>query len=148
MRSVIDFLAEMNTSLSLYHLISADLIRLLQNPLVSLRTELSFGPSAQGEGCRMLERHYRADSRGVFPPVRWRGLRPGPYSPGPGLGASWLVWGHGTPWQSDPVCCSYNTSGLGVLFLALLGPRFRWMVPRQVELRFLCFVGSRFWAIG
>src|SRR5216683_858843 len=97
MRSVIDFLAEMNTSLSLYHLISADLIRLLQNPLVSLHTGLSFGLSAQGGGCRMLGRRCRAGSWGVSPPVRWRGPHPGPCSPGLGLGASWLVWERGTP---------------------------------------------------
>src|SRR6266851_2689611 len=108
MCSVIDFLAEMNTSLSLYHLISTDLIRLLQNPPAFPRIGLSFGPSARVEGCRMLGRCCRVSSWGVSPLGPRRDLRLGPCSPGPGLGASGLAWGLGTPWQSGLVCCSYS----------------------------------------
>src|SRR6266851_1103804 len=114
MRSVIDFLAEMNTSLSLYRLISTDLIRLLQNPPVSLRIGLSSGLSARGGGCRMLGRRCSASSRGVSLPALGRGLHLGPCSLRPGLGAAELAWGPGTLWQSDPVCCNCSTFGSGV----------------------------------
>src|SRR5216683_2532261 len=113
MRSVIDFLAEINTSLSLYRLISTDLIRLLQNPLVSLRIGLSSRLSVRGGVCRMPERRYQVDWRGVFLPVSGRGLHPGPCSLGPELGILALVWVLGTPWQSDPACCNCSTFGLG-----------------------------------
>src|SRR5216683_5176276 len=109
MRSVIDFLAEMNTSLSLYHLISTDLIRLLQNPPASLRIGLSFGPSVRWGECRTLGRRCLVSSRGVFLPVLGRGPCLGPCSLGPGLGASKLAWGPGTLWRSGPVCCSCST---------------------------------------
>src|SRR6266851_3478181 len=114
MHSVIDFLAEMNTSLSLYRLISTDLIRLLQNPLAFPRIGLSSGPSVRGGVCRTPGRHCLADSKGGSLPVCGRGLHPGPCSLGPGLGASELAWGPGIPWQSGLVCCSCSTSKLGV----------------------------------
>src|SRR5216683_4980605 len=141
MRSVIDFLADMNTSLSLYHLISTDLIRLLQNPLVSPRTGLSSGPSVQGGGCRMLGRRCSAGSRGVSLLGPGRGLRLGPCSLGPVLGASRPAWGLGTPWRSGRLYCSCNIYGPWGLLWALLGPRFCWMVLRLVGLRSPCFIG-------
>src|SRR5216683_3750695 len=109
MRSVIDFLADMNTSLSLYHLISTDLIRLLQNPLAFPHIGLSSGPSVRGGVCRTLGRRCLAGSRGGSLPALERGLRLGPCSPGPGLGASGPSWGLGTPWRSGPLYCSCNT---------------------------------------
>src|SRR6266851_1453921 len=112
MRSVIDFLAEMNTSLSLYRLISTNLIRLLQNPLSSLCTGLSSGLSVRGGGCRMLGRHWRVGSRGVSLPVLGRGLRPSPYNLGPGLGTSGLAWGLSIPWRNGLACYSYSISEL------------------------------------
>src|SRR6266851_4706499 len=136
MHSVIDFLAEMNTSLSLYRLISTDLIRLLQNPLAFPRTGLSSDPSVQGGGCRMLGRRCLAGSRGVSLLGPGRGLRLGPCSLGPVLGASGLAWGLDTPWQSGRLYCNCNICGPWGLFWALLGPRFRWMVLRPVGLRF------------
>src|SRR6266851_4120219 len=102
----------MNTSLSLYHLISTDLIRLLQNPLVSLRIGLSFGPSARGGVCRTLGRRCLAGSRGVSLLALGRGPHLGPCSLGPELGASELTWGPGILWRSGPFCCSCSTFGL------------------------------------
>jgi len=79
MCSVIDFLADINTSWSL---IRADLIRQWQNPPVSLHTELSRHLSVQGEGSQMFLRHYPTGWWDVLLVGCSIGLCPGLYSPG------------------------------------------------------------------
>jgi len=57
-RSVIDFLADRNTSWSRYHLNSADLIRHLENPGFPLRIFESVHLSVSLVRSRMLPRRY------------------------------------------------------------------------------------------
>ncbi len=58
MCSIIDFLAERNTSWSRYHLSSADLIRHLENPDSPLRTSGSIHLFDHSEGSQMLLKRY------------------------------------------------------------------------------------------
>src|SRR6266851_7303651 len=97
MRSIIGFLVEINTSLSLYCLISTDLIRLLQNPPVSLRIERSLHPFVRAEGCRMLGRCCQVGWQGGFLLGPAKGLRLSPCNLGHRFVGLSLIWAPGIP---------------------------------------------------